>query len=82
MVWKSLLSLSCTLLRFFSSGKNLWRSKIYSGEGDNTDEICWIVPFCGSLMDGVASSTTASSVDRLHHSLLSDGSRIGIDSRC
>ena len=35
MMWKSLLSLSCTLLRFFSSEKKLWRSKTDSGEGDN-----------------------------------------------
>ena len=36
MMWKSLLSLSCTLLRFFSSEKKLCCSKPHSGdEGDN-----------------------------------------------
>ena len=36
MMWKSLLSLSCTLLRFFSSEKTCGVPQlIHSGEGDN-----------------------------------------------
>ena len=35
MKWKSLLSLSCALLRFFSSEKNLWCSKT----GNNTGRL-------------------------------------------